>query len=198
MRRVLSTTLGLVGLILLGGLTFSVTSSVLAQRRVPRQAAFTAAGVGKTGSGTTVLGAAPGAHRPAFNPVSDRTVESYFQRGRFQVKTNGREVNIMADGWYMHDKRPNQSYLWMLEIRDLADDESTILKRRYDREKFALPAEGEARPSFAEHLELPPGYYQVRLGLYHLPAGVDSERLNDPDMASDHLGILAWENILVR
>jgi len=53
---------------------------------------------------------------------------------------------------------------WFCEVRS-ADLTRTIAAQEYDRQWFAVPAGRTADPTFAERLEMPPGQYNVLIGL---------------------------------
>jgi hypothetical protein len=116
----------------------------------------------------------------------------------FDVYTLGREVYVFATAVIM-DREVGNRYVWSLRVADQANPNHVYFQHHYVAELFRMPA-GEIlmHPEFSEWLRLPPGRYQVWIGLSDLPVGVVDLKFDDPEWAESHTNIKYMREITVE
>lgn len=170
-----STLFKIVGLLVLSGLTFTVTSFMM------RAMAVTATDQEEDTVTTETL-TAP-IKTPQGRQVAVKILAMHAARS-FSVTGFGNEVNVSAQVDIM-DRRENVAFMWTLRVINEFTKE-VVLDRPYKDQVFSVVPGEQLSPTFDETLNLVPGKYRVELDLEGMRGDSKIEMLKTGKAVNPH------------
>ena len=155
-------------------LTWLTTASIMARPAAPRSAPDQT----ETRVKTTVSkdGAAPA--KPIALGKSRAIAEAHLRSSKVNIADGSATVDAHVS---MLDKRPGVTYVWRLRAVNSA--EQPLNGQVYDKQIFAMEANGQKEVDFHEVMAVPQGTYRIELVLYEMAPGMGMDFLNDDKAA---------------